>query len=141
MARNYKCSLRSVHFLTAQIVLVTKYRRKVINSAVSYRLKEIFAELCCQSGCVLKEFKAELDYVHLLIGFSPRTQLNNFVADIKTISTKLLHQEFSEHLNRHYRRLPSLWNNSYFVGSCGYVTDEQLKKYIEDQKETPPIGD
>ena len=132
--------MKSVYSLTAHIVLVTKYRRKVINFPVSTRLKEIFQETCCKSGCVLKEFNAELDHVHLLISYSPQMLLNKFVADLKTISTRLLLKEFSEHLNRYYHRQTVFWNASYFIASCGSVTVEQLKKYIELQQACPLEG-
>ena len=133
--------MKPVYYLTAHIVLVTKYRRKVINFPVSTRLKEIFQEICCKSGCVLKEFNAELDHVHLLISYSPQMLLNKFVADLKTISTRLLLKEFSEHLNHYYGRQPVFWNASYFIASCGSVTVEQLRKYVEFQQACPQEGE
>jgi putative transposase len=31
-------------------------------------------------------------------------------------------------------RLPTLWTRSYYCESCGHISDEIVKKYIEDQK-------
>ena len=137
MPNDYRCTLRSVYSLTAHLVLVTKYRRQVLDSLISNRLEEIFQDICSHSGCILKEFNAQLDHVHLLISYCPQTQLNKLVADIKLISTRSLHKEFSEHFSYYYRRQRYLWNGSYFISSCGYVTDEQLKKYVEKQPSFP----
>ncbi|MEE0527844.1 MAG: transposase, partial [Prevotellamassilia sp.] len=31
-------------------------------------------------------------------------------------------------------RLPSLWTRSYFVESVGHISEETVRKYIENQK-------
>jgi putative transposase len=31
-------------------------------------------------------------------------------------------------------RIPTLWTRSYYVESVGHISEETIKKYIEDQK-------
>ena len=50
MTRNYHKGFRSTYKLTAQVVLVTKYRQKAINEKVLQRLKEIFGVRSQESG-------------------------------------------------------------------------------------------
>ncbi|NEO55894.1 MAG: IS200/IS605 family transposase [Okeania sp. SIO3B5] len=132
MSNNYHKSFRSVYSLTVHIVLVTKYRQKVINSQILERLNQIFSETCQKWECELVEFSAEVDHVHLLINFNPKVQLSKFIANLKTVSSRLIRRDFADYLARFYR-LPVLWTGSYFVASCGGVTIEQLKKYVEHQ--------
>ncbi|ERN41243.1 transposase, partial [Rubidibacter lacunae KORDI 51-2] len=46
--------------------------------------------------------------------------------------------EFAERVDRFYWQ-SVLWNESYFVASCGGVTVSVLRRYIE-QQDTPEMG-
>lgn len=128
----HKHGFRSVYTLTVHIVFVTKYRRKVIDAAMLTRLGEIFQETCSKWECQLLEFNGEPDHVHLLVNFSPQVQLSKLIANLKTVSSRLLRKEFQVHLERIYSK-PVFWSGSYFVASCGGVTIETLRKYVEGQ--------
>lgn len=133
MQLTHKHGFRSVYTLTVHIVFVTKYRRKVITVAMLKRLKEIFQETCDKWECQLVEFNGESDHVHLLINFSPQVQLSKLIANLKTVSSRLLRKDFKVELERIYSK-PVLWTGSYFVASCGGVTIETaLRKYVEGQ--------
>jgi len=132
MTNTYNKGFRSVYLLTAHVVLVTKYRKKVINKAIHERLATIFDEACSKSEVTLLEFNGENDHVHLLIRYHPQIELSKFIANLKTVSSRLIRKEFGDYLNQIYRK-PVFWTGSYFVASCGGVTVEQLKKYVEQQ--------
>lgn len=132
MTTSYDKGFRSVYSLTAHIVFVTKYRKKVINKAIYERLATIFDEACSKWQATLLEFNAEDDHVHLLIRYHPQVELSKFIANLKTVSSRLIRKEFGDYLNQVYRK-PVFWTGSYFVASCGGITVEQLKKYVEQQ--------
>ncbi len=132
MTTSYDKGFRSVYLLTAHIVFVTKYRKKVINKDIHQRLASIFDEACSKWESSLLEFNGETDHVHLLIRYHPQVQLSKFIANLKTVSSRLIRKEFKEYLNQIYKK-PVFWTGSYFVASCGGVTVEQLKKYVEQQ--------
>ncbi len=129
----YQKGWRSVYSLTAHLVLVTKYRRKVINSAILSRLNEIFKDTLEKWDSQLVEFNGEPDHVHLLISYPPHTQLSKLIANLKTVSSRLIRKEFSTQVNKFYYK-PVFWTGAYFVASCGGVTVEQLKRYVENQR-------
>jgi putative transposase len=54
------------------------------------------------------------------------------VNNLKSVSSRLIRKEFSLEVNRFYNK-PVFWSASYFVASCGGVTLEQLKTYVEKQ--------
>lgn len=132
MTTTYNKGFRSVYSLTAHIVFVTKYRQKVINKVIHERLATIFDEACSKWEATLLEFNGEDDHVHLLVRYHPQIELSKFIANLKTVSSRLIRKEFGDYLNRVYRK-PVFWTGSYFVASCGGVTVEQLKKYVEQQ--------
>jgi putative transposase len=132
MTTAYDKGFRSVYSLTAHIVLVTKHRKKVINKVIHQRLATIFDEACSNWEATLLEFNGEDDHVHLLVRYHPQVELSKFIANLKTVSSRLIRKEFGDYLSQVYRK-PVFWTGSYFVASCGGVTVEQLKKYVEQQ--------
>ncbi len=59
-------------------------------------------------------------------------ELPKFINSIKSVSSRKIRQEYSDHLAKIYWK-KVLWNKSYFIASCGGVTISVLKKYIEGQ--------
>ncbi|WP_206336942.1 transposase, partial [Synechococcus sp. 65AY640] len=51
---------------------------------------------------------------------------------LKTVSSRLIRKEFATEVARFYSK-PVFWTGTYFVASCGGVTVEELKKYVEQQ--------
>ncbi len=83
MNNSYSKENRSVYLLAVHIVLVTKYRRKVITPDILSRLQRIFTDTCSKWDCRLVEFNGETDHVHLLVEFNPKVQLSKFIANLK----------------------------------------------------------
>jgi putative transposase len=134
MSSTYHKGFRSVYKLTAQIVLVTKYRKKAISENVLLRLNEIFAETLTKWECSLVEFNGESDHVHLLVDYKPDISLSRLIANLKTVSSRLIRRDFPELASQYFYNKPYFWTGAYFVASCGGVTVSQLKKYVVNQK-------
>ena len=130
--QGYKNGFRSVHLLTAHIVLVVKYRRKALNNEVLIRLETILKETLEKWESELIEFNGETDHIHFLINYPPKTRVSDLVANLKTVSSRLIRKEFNSYLAEK-RLLNALWSGSYFIASCGGVTIEQLRQYVEKQ--------
>jgi putative transposase len=133
---NNKSSLKSlyhcVYRLNYHLVVVTKYRRKVITSEMLNDLKHILGRVCESWGCSLVEFNGESDHVHLLIEAHPNMRLSDFVNNLKTVSSRLIRKDHKVHLDRFYKN-PVFWHRSYCVVSTGGAPLEVIKKYIEQQ--------
>ena len=127
-----KKGFRNVYDLNIHLVLVTKYRKKVITKPILNRLSEIFAATCSKWRCEVLEFNGELDHVHLLINFPPDVEVSKLVNNLKTVSSRLIRKDFLEQLAQVYSK-PVFWSGAYFVASCGGITIEQLKTYVEHQ--------
>ncbi|MFB2983813.1 IS200/IS605 family transposase [Microseira sp. BLCC-F43] len=135
MKKDWVSKGRSVSDLKAHLVLVTKYRRKVFTLEMMARLKEILNDLCQKWDCKLIEFNREEDHIHLLFQYYPQMEIPKFVNNIKTVTSRRLRSEFTEHVDQFYWK-DVLWSSSYFIASCGGVTISILRRYIENQ-ETP----
>jgi putative transposase len=51
---------------------------------------------------------------------------------IISLSSRLIRKEFADWISKFYRK-PVFWSGAYFVASCGGVTLEHLKQYVEKQ--------
>jgi putative transposase len=97
------------------------------------RLKEIFSETLKKWDCQLIEFNGETDHVHLLIDYKPDKPLSTLIGNLKTVSSRLIRKEYPKLSEKYFYNKPYFWTGSYFVATCGGVTVEQLKQYVENQ--------
>ncbi len=132
----YRSSRRSVFNLTVHIVFVTKYRRKIIDALMLEELRRVFQSVCLSWDCELIEFNGESDHVHLLVSFPPQKRLSDLVANLKATASKTMGQNFDSKLSKVYHK-KVFWTGSYFIASCGGVTIDTLKKYVQSQ-DSPP---
>ncbi len=132
MNKDFIHKARGVSDLKCHLVLTPKYRRKIFDNTMLLRMEEVFKTLMEKWEGRLIEFNGEADHVHLLIQYTPQTQMSKLINNLKTVSSRYLRKEFESRVNEFYYK-DVLWNSGYGVFSCGGVTVEQLKQYIETQ--------
>ena len=132
MGKDFIHKARGISVLKAHLVLTPKYRRKIFTDPMLTRLEEIFGALMEKWEGRLIEFNGEVDHVHLLIQYTPQTELSKLINNLKTVSSRYMRKEFESRVNEFYWK-DVLWTSGYGVFSCGGVTVEELKKYIENQ--------
>ncbi len=133
----YRSSHRSVFNLTVHMVFVTKYRRKVIDAQMLAELKSVFESVLKAWNCQLIEFNGEADHCHLIVSFPPQKRLSDLVGNLKATASKTMWRKFESKLSKTYRQ-KVFWTSSYFIASCGGVTIDTLRKYVQNQDSPPP---
>lgn len=96
-------------------------------------MEQIFSETLLKWRSELLEFNGESDHVHLLVDYRPDVEMSKLIANLKTVSARLIRQEYPELSQKYFYGKPYFWTGAYFVASCGGVTVEQLKQYVEAQ--------
>lgn len=123
-----------VYNVNYHIVWSTKYRRKVLNSIIESRLKEILTQVSSEKGFIIHEMEVgELDHIHLFVSAHPKISISYIAKMMKGISGRLLMKEFPE--IQKYLWKGELWNSSYYVETIGSVSEENIKRYIKNQEE------
>ena len=130
LAKRYTSSAHTVYNLGYHIVFCPKYRRRVLVDGIDDRLKELFLEKANDLGVVIEKMEVMPDHVHLFIKSKPTYAVHFVVNQLKGYSSVLLRREFPKLRSR----LPTLWTRSYFVESIGHISEETVKRYIEEQK-------
>jgi putative transposase len=104
----------------------------VLTKDISDYLKELFQEIT-----VDKEFEVvmaeicEMDHIHIFASAHPKISPSYIVKMLKGISGRLLfikHPEIKEKLWKGH-----LWNSSFYLETVGSVSEEAIRKYIENQ--------
>ena len=123
-------SVFSIHF---HLILVVKYRKKVIDERISERLKEIFGYIQDNYNIALEEWNHDIDHVHVLFRSEPNSNISKFINAYKSASSRLIKKEYPSIKSRLYKE--AFWSQSFCLISTGGVNIETIKKYIESQGE------
>ena len=132
-ALNLDCNKHSVFLLNYHLVMVIKYRRKVITDPISDRLREMFTELGEEYKIHLDPWNHDQDHVHVLFRGEPRTALTKFINAYKSASSRLIKKEFPEIRSMLWKE--AFWSQSFCLLTTGGAPLEVIRKYIETQGE------
>jgi len=97
---------------------------------VEARLKRLLMDKAGTLSVSIETMEIMPDHVHLFVKALPTISPHLIVKRLKGYTSRILRQEFPELR----RRLPTLWTNSYYCESCGHISEETVKRYIEEQK-------
>ena len=115
------------------IVWSTKYRRKVLDSNIESRLKEILINVAKEKGFDIAEIEVGTkDHVHVFVSAIPKISISYIAKMLKGISGRLLLKEFPEISKDLWNG--ELWNPSYYVETIGSISEEAIRKYIQNQE-------
>ena len=123
-------SVFSMHY---HLVMVVKYRRKVINDVVSFRLREIFENIAPDYNISVEEWNHDMDHVHVLFRGEPKSELSKFINAYKSASSRLIKKEFPQIRQSLWKEM--FWSRSFCLLTTGGVTIDIIKQYIESQGE------
>ena len=130
MTERWKRNKTCVYNLGYHLIWCTKYRRKVLVDGIDEYLKECLMEKAVQNEWQIEQMEVMPEHVHIFIKATPIDSIAYIVAQLKGYSSHKLRERYPEI----WKRLPNLWTRSYYAESCGSLSGENIKKYIENQK-------
>ena len=123
----------SVFSLNYHLVMVVKYRRKVIKDDISDRLKEIFEYIGKTYHITIVEWNHDIDHVHVLFKACPNSEISKFMNAYKSASSRLIKKEYPDIREKLWKEY--FWSKSYCLITTGGVTIDIIKEYIKTQGE------
>lgn len=125
-------SQHSVYKLRYHVVLVCKYRRRVLKPGVVEYIKKLMPKLLRSiPGCEIEQIGFDQDYVHFVMTIPPRYAIADVMASLKSQSASQIRAKFTW-LSRVYFKENVFWSRGYFVSSVG-LDEEKIKHYVEFQ--------
>ena len=126
----YRTSVCNIHY---HIVWCVKYRRKVLSPEVEEYLRELVITIGEESGFTVDACEVgEADHVHCFITAPPKLSITYIVKHLKGTSGLRLFRRFPKLREKLWRG--QLWNGSYFCETIGSTSEENVRAYIERQK-------
>ena len=135
-----KVSSHCKHNINYHIVFIPKYRKAVL---VGEKLKEILTTIikgqCEDLQIELLALEIMPDHVHIFVGAKPTSMPCKIVNQIKGNTARQLRLIFNDirflGFKNHYGTgFDSLWADGYYCGSAGHVSQDSVKRYIQEQE-------
>lgn len=121
----------SVFLMYYHLVLVVKYRRKVIDDTISDYAKDKFVSLSEKYNITLVEWNHDIDHIHILFKAQPNSELSKFINAYKSASSRLIKKDFPHVRKKLWKDM--FWSRSFCLLTTGGSPIEVVKKYIENQ--------
>jgi putative transposase len=120
----------STHNVAYDLIWCPKYRRKVLVEKVEKRLMQLLKQKAKENDWVIDTMEIMPDHVHIFVKANPVASPHWIVQQFKGYTSNILRKEFPELKSK----LPTLWTRSYYCESVGHISEDTIKKYIEEQK-------
>lgn len=113
------------------IIFIPKYRRKVLYGQLRADVREIIIKLCKYKNVEIIEGAVCKDHVHLCVSIPPKESVSDFVGYLKGRCAIQIFDKHPEYRNKWHQ---DFWARGYYVTTVGDITEEAVKKYIEEQE-------
>ena len=96
-------------------------------------VKQIMQNISNLSYFDIEVIETDKDYIHMMICSEPKLSPMQIVRRLKQMSTTATWKKHENYLRHIFYRENTFWADGYFVSSVQNVSQETIKKYIENQ--------
>ena len=133
MDNRYNRHNRRKYSLKVHIVLVTKYRKKLLKGSITDDVKQKIFDIANTRGYEIIAMEADKDHLYFLISYDTTDRVCDIVKIVKQETTYYLWQKYGSFLSKQYWKKRIFWSDGYFACSIGEVSSATIQKYIESQ--------
>lgn len=133
--RGYISTNRSKHNLKAHLILVCKYRKRLLQSTLKDFIKAVIDEIAEQNHFIIIAMESDIDHIHLMIQYAPKISISSIIRTIKQITTYRAWRDdrFTSYLRSNFWKENTFWSDGFFACSIGEANPETIKAYVENQ--------
>jgi putative transposase len=129
----YRKGAHTVLDVQYHFVWKTKYGYKVLSGDIALRLRIILRNICEKYDMSIIRGSVRADHIHILVKAPAYLSISKIAQLLKGNSSYLIQREFPELKKRYWGQ--HLWARGYFCSTVGVVTEETIKRYIEEQED------
>ena len=130
MEPRWRTSNKAVYNIGYHLIWCPKYRRPVLEGEIDSRPRELLMQRASDLGISIEQMEIMPDHLHLFIKSSPVHAPHFIVQQLKGHTSRILRREFKTLRTR----IPTLWTRSYYCESVGHISEDTVRRYIEEQK-------
>ena len=129
----YFSKKRRKYYLKCHLIFVCKYRKRLITDEVREYILNVFKSIEEQSDFDIEVMETDKDHIHYMIETEPTMSVSRIVNLMKSYTTHHIWERYPNYLRKHFWKEHTFWTDGYFACSVGNVSEEMLRKYIENQ--------
>ena len=130
----WKSKNRHKYLLQYHIIFVCKYRKKLLAlKQISDDIKQFSYEICQRHKVIIRYMETDKDHIHYMVETEPTMSVSKIVNLMKSYTTYHVWERYPNYLRNHFWKEHTFWTDGYFACSVGNVSEEMLKRYIENQ--------
>lgn len=133
MDNRYYRHNRRKYSLKVHIVLVTKYRKQLLQGSIADDVKQKILNIANTRGYEIIAMETDKDHIHFLLSYDATDRVCDIVKIVKQETTYYLWQKYNSVLSKQYWKKKIFWSDGYFACSIGEVSSATIQKYIESQ--------
>ena len=95
-------------------------------------VREIISTLCRYKNVEIIDGAVCEDHIHLSVAIPPKMSISSFMGYLKGKSTLMVYDRYPELQSKWDK---SFWARGYYVSTIGNITEDAIKKYIQEQSE------
>lgn len=131
--KEYISKNHSKFLIKYHIILICKYRKQLLVGAVEYDMKKIMRHISEMSDFDIEVMETDKDHLHMMVRSDPKLSPLQIVRRLKQMYTTAVWKKYGDFLRHNFYKEHTFWTDGYFVSSIGNVSQEIIKKYIENQ--------
>ena len=120
-------SRNCVYNCNYHLVWIPKYRKEILTGDVRKFTIKTLKEIAKNKGFEIITMEVCADHIHLFVSFRPALSISKVIKLFKGISARKIAKKFPNIKPKG----DSWWCPSYYVGTAGNVSSENIKDYIE----------
>lgn len=108
-------------------------KKLLMSKQISDDIKQFSYEICQKHKVIVRYMETDKDHIHYMIETGPTMSISKIVNLMKSYTTYHIWKRYPDYLRKHFWKEHTFWTDGYFVCSVGNVSEEMLRKYIENQ--------
>lgn len=129
----WKSKNRHKYLLQYHLILVCKYRKKLLNELIRTDIIKLSEDICKKQHTIIKTINTDNDHIHYLLETEPTVTVSKLIITLKSYTAYHIWKLYPIELSHHFWKEHTLWTDGYFISSIGNVSEQTLREYIEEQ--------
>ena len=125
---NYNRHNRRKYSLKVHIVLVTKYRKQLLQGSIADDVKQKIFDIANTRGYEIIAMETDKDHIHFLLSYDATDRVCDIVKIVKQETTYYLWQKYNSVLSKQYWKKKIFWSDGHFACSIGEVSSATIQK-------------
>ena len=127
MDNRYYRHNRRKYSLKVHIVLVTKYRKQLLQGSIADDVKQKILDIANTRGYEIIAMETDKDHMHFLLSYDATDRVCDIVKIVKQETTYYLWQKYNSVLSKQYWKKKIFWSDGYFACSIGEVSSATIR--------------